>query len=88
MNHARLPSPTVQRAADGAIAWEALPSLSHLVGRSGARHEAPTWEETRPADLDALAAVEPFHEALEGLAVREFDEPEIFRALFGDGRGA
>jgi hypothetical protein len=38
--------------------------------------------------LDALAAVEPFHEALEGLAVREFDEPEIFRALFGDGRGA
>jgi len=29
-----------------------------------------------------------FHEPLEGLSVRDIDEPEIFNVFFGDGRAA
>lgn len=77
------------RSPDMGIAWETLPSLSHLVGRNaGERRDAPAWQETRPLDLDALFETDAFHEPLEGLDVREVSEPEIFEALFGGVRRA
>ena len=88
MNTAFHPSTTTQRPAEAGIAWEALPSLSHLVGHQRQRRDVPTWEDTRPVEFDSLGGIEPFREALEGLAVREVHEPEIFNALFGDARRA
>ena len=41
------------------------------------------WDATMPADLDALAPSEPFHETLTGLSMREVIEPEVFHHFFG-----
>ena len=46
------------------------------------------WDPTRPAELEpAPVLTEPFREPLEGLAVREVREPEIFRLFFGRAPG-
>jgi len=44
----------------------------------------PMWAETMPATFDSLAEPAPFHEPLEGLSIREMNEPEIFRVFFGE----
>ena len=62
------------------IDWEFQPSLQHLVVRADA---TPSWAETRPADFDALDEQVTFREPLEGLSMRDIDEPEIFRVFFG-----
>jgi len=42
------------------------------------------WDPTRPAELEPVPVpTQPFREALQGLAVREVQEPEIFRLFFG-----
>lgn len=68
----------------GAIEWEELPSLA---ARVRARNEHFTaiapWDATRPAALDAVSAPAPFREPLQGVAVREMNEPDIFRHFFG-----
>ena len=69
-----------KRTPDMSIDWEFQPSLQHLVVRTD---EAPGWAETMPVDFDALEQPAKFREALEGLAVRDIDEPEIFRVFFG-----
>lgn len=77
-----------QRTPDMSIAWEAQPSLQHLVRRTEmANVDVPTWAETMPAEFDALDEPVMFREALEGLAVRDLDEPEIFRVFFGQAEG-
>ena len=87
MNTVHQASTAPLRLSDKGIAWEAMPSLSHLLRPvRSARREQPAWEETRPADLDALMAIDPFEEPLEGLEIREVNEPEVFNALFGDAR--
>ena len=73
-----------KRTPDMSIAWEAQPSLQHLVVRTDEATEAPTWAETMPVSLDAMNAPAVFREPLEGLSVRDIDEPEIFRVFFGD----
>lgn len=74
---------------DMTIAWEATPSLQHLVRRTEPAHaDVPSWAETMPAELYALDEPVVFREALEGLAVRDLDEPEIFRVFFGEADGA
>ena len=74
-----------QRKPDMSIDWEFLPSLSHLLDRNDAAgHDAPVWAETMPAEFDALAQSDPFHEPLEGMAIREVNEPDIFKVFFGD----
>lgn len=69
---------------DGAIEWEELPSLT---ARIGACQSTPpcgaAWDSTRPAELDAVDASQPFHEPLQGVAMREVTEPDIFRHFFG-----
>jgi hypothetical protein len=69
--------------AAGAIEWEELPSLAQrvrhapLAGPSGA-----AWDATRPAELETVTVSAPFRE-LKGVAIREVDEPDVFRHFFG-----
>jgi len=77
-----------KRTPDMGIDWEVQPSLQHLVKRTeSAYSEAPTWAATMPASLEELTAPVTFHEPLEGLSVRDIDEPEIFRVFFGETAG-
>jgi len=78
-----------KRTPDMTIDWEFQPSLQHLVRRTEAANaDVPSWAETMPAEFDALEAPAMFREALEGLAVRDIDEPEIFRVFFGEAERA
>ena len=83
-------------APAGAIEWEELPSLAGtlakrlvLLGAARAADAAriaasgSAWDSTRPADLDSLVASPPFREPLDGLAIREVSEPDVFRHFFG-----
>jgi hypothetical protein len=83
-------------APAGAIEWEELPSLSGSLARrlvllGAARAADPgrfvasgnAWDSTRPAELESIAASAPFREPLDGLAVREVSEPDVFRHFFG-----
>jgi len=87
MNHATTISPLMgKRTHDMSIAWEAPPSLQHRVVRNDAvQHDdaAPVWAVTMPADLEPTRAPEPFREPLQGLSVRDIDEPEVFNVFFG-----
>lgn len=74
-----------KRTPDMTIDWEVQPSLQHLVVRADAAPpHAPLWAETMPASLDALQEPARFREPLQGLCVRDIDEPEIFRVFFGE----
>jgi hypothetical protein len=78
-----------KRTPDMTIDWEVQPSLQHLVVRADdAPADAPTWAETLPVAFDALPEPIVFREALEGLSVRDIDEPEIFRVFFGEASAA
>jgi hypothetical protein len=84
-NLLRTPSPRSPRTPDMGIEWEIQPSLQHLVRRTDdAPHDAPTWAETMPVSLEAMNTPATFREPLEGLSVRDIDEPEIFKVFFGD----
>ena len=83
-----------------AIEWEELPSLAARLaqrlreqaaghGDSGFAGEfGGAWTDTMPAGLDAIAPSQPFREALRGLAIREVNEPEVFRHFFGSSAHA
>ena len=82
-------------AHSGAIEWEELPSLVGTLAER--RHPAAqasnsafgrsefsaAWSATMPAALDPLREPEPFRETLNGMAMREVHEPEVFRHFFG-----
>ena len=86
MNHAaKISTLPGQRRSDMSIDWEFQPSLQHLVRRADAEpQDAPTWAETMPVSLEAMNAPVTFREPLEGLSMRDLDEPEIFRVFFGE----
>lgn len=48
-----------------------------------AANSGAAWHATRPAAFDTTAQPQPFREALEGLAIREVTEPDLFRHFFG-----
>jgi hypothetical protein len=78
-----------QRTPDMTIDWEAQPSMQHLVRRADEDSQyAPTWAVTMPVSFEAMQEPATFCEPLTGLAMRDLDEPEIFRAFFGDTRAA
>ncbi|MFL6678129.1 MAG: hypothetical protein ACJ8IK_07295 [Burkholderiaceae bacterium] len=84
MTIAATPSPLHgKHMPDMSIAWEAPPSLQHLVVRNDDAGAVPTWAETMPVTLEAMSAPVVFREPLEGLSVRDIDEPEIFNVFFG-----
>ncbi len=59
-----------------------LPSASELHAPSAADFNT-AWGVTMPAELDALPTPQPFREAMHGLAMREVNEPDLFRHFFG-----
>ncbi len=68
----------------GGIEWEELPSLSARVRAADASSSASVpWDATRPAELDTVSAPMPFREPMQGMAIREVTEPDIFRHFFG-----
>jgi len=66
----------------GAIEWEELPSLAQAVRQSPVGPNSAPWDATRPADLETATVSPPFRE-LKGVAIREVDEPDVFRHFFG-----
>jgi hypothetical protein len=74
-----------RRAPEMTIDWEMQPSLQHLVKRSdGSPQDVPNWTETMPVPFEAMPEPVTFCEPLEGLSMRDLDEPEIFRVFFGE----
>jgi hypothetical protein len=71
----------------GAIEWEELPSLAQRVrqrsGEPAPAQSSSPWDATRPAELERPVPSRPFREPLKGVAVREVDEPDVFRHFFG-----
>ena len=51
-----------------------------------AAESVQAWDSTRPAELEPPRASQPFHEPLDGLAIREVNEPDVFRHFFGSMR--
>lgn len=41
------------------------------------------WDATRPAELEPAAPSKPFREPMQGMAIREVEEPDVFRHFFG-----
>jgi len=79
----RLAPRAFRPAAAGAIEWEELPSLAaSLAKRLAAATQAP-WDATRPAELEAAVPSQPFREPVNGMAIREGNEPDVFRHFFG-----
>ena len=85
-NISQTPGP---RRPEMGIDWEFQPSLQHLVKRADSGpQDVPTWAETMPASLDMFHEPVAFREPLEGLSMRDIDEPEIFLAFFGAATSA
>ena len=88
MRHASstLPSAHVRprSAAPGGIEWEELPSLAGRLDPGAFAGSGQTvWDSTRPAELEPAVASGPFREPLDGVAIREVVEPDVFRHFFG-----
>ena len=69
-------------AVPGVIEWEELPSLAQRVRQVPAGPAHSPWDATRPADFEKAPVSAPFRE-LKGVAIREVDEPDVFRHFFG-----
>ena len=67
----------------GGIEWEELPSLAGSLAQRLAAATNTPWDATRPAGLDASVPSQPFREPVNGLAIREVNEPDVFRHFFG-----
>lgn len=52
-------------------------------GRSSAPGATPPCGSTLPVALEGAIESQPFREAMDGLAVREVDEPALFHVFFG-----
>ncbi len=83
-NAAKISTLLGKRTPDMSIDWEFQPSLQHLVKRDVVPQDAQNWAETMPAAFDATPEPATFCEPLEGLSMRDIDEPEIFRVFFGE----
>jgi hypothetical protein len=58
-------------------------AAARLRAGSVAGTAGPVWDSTRPAELEAAVVSAPFREPLQGVAIREVDEPDVFRHFFG-----
>ena len=78
-----------QRTPDMTIDWEVQPSMQHLIKRGeDDEPDAPTWAATMPVSFEAMHEPVTFDEPMEGLSMRDLDEPEIFRVFFGETNAA
>ncbi|KQU77839.1 MULTISPECIES: hypothetical protein [unclassified Rhizobacter] len=70
--------------ANEGIEWEDMPSLPVSRSKGPQAEDGPAWKNTMPASMmDVAQPPKPFREALDGLSMREVDEPEIFQHFFG-----
>ena len=78
MAHATTTEPPAARTAP-------RPSSNRPLSRIAQEAEEfnTAWNVTMPADLVEMPAPQPFRETLQGLAMREVNEPEVFRHFFG-----
>jgi hypothetical protein len=56
---------------------------SETGGLDSGYRQPVTWDNTMPAALEPTVQPEPFRETLQGLAMREVREPDVFRHFFG-----
>lgn len=70
-------------APAGAIEWEELPSLAGSLAQRIVASTVSPWDSTRPAELEGHVPSQPFREPVDGLAIREVNEPDVFRHFFG-----
>lgn len=70
-------------APAGAIEWEELPSLAGSLAQRIVAATARPWDNTLPAGLDSTVPSQPFREPVNGVAIREVNEPDVFRHFFG-----
>lgn len=61
----------------------AAANAAQLRGTSHAPTAGTPWDSTRPAELENIVPSAPFREPLEGVAMREVNEPDVFRHFFG-----
>ena len=77
------------------IEWEEVRSLRFALPRRDGADAADSgmdaafamdtvaaWTNTMPAEFDPIVNSGPFREALDGLAMREVTEPDVFRHFF------
>ena len=88
LRHCTSRTPSARLPPGGAIEWEELPSLAQRVRASAPASASVPWDSTRPAELDTTPASLPFREPLQGVAIREVNEPDVFRHFFGACSGA
>lgn len=70
------------------LRWEELPAVSDPLGRRAAALKVPRERAATPPAWEVTGVdSDPFRQPLEGLAVREVDEPELFRRFFGRSAG-
>lgn len=95
-----LPMPLHGLLAQGdELEWDQLPVMADSIAqrlalllerhrRHAAAQDTPVqrWTRTQAAEFDALPLSSPFHEASQGLAMREVDEPAVFSYFFGPRR--
>ncbi len=70
-------------APAGAIEWEELPSLAGSLAQRIVASATSPWDSTRPSALDSPVPSQPFREPVDGVAIREVNEPDVFRHFFG-----
>jgi hypothetical protein len=58
-------------------------AAARLRSGNGAGTAGSPWDSTRPAELEIAVVSAPFREPLEGVAIREVNEPDVFRHFFG-----
>jgi len=61
----------------------AAATAAHLRCGGVAATAGSPWDSTRPAELETTVVSSPFHEPLQGVAIREVNEPDVFRHFFG-----
>ena len=60
----------------------AAPAANAVAGPAVYQAGRP-WDSTRPAAFEPSVPSQPFREPLQGVAIREVDEPDVFRHFFG-----
>lgn len=80
-----------------AIEWEEVRSMRFALPRREGGHAPDSgmdaafamdtvaaWTNTMPAEFDPIVNSGPFREAMDGLAMREVVEPDVFRHFFAN----
>jgi len=60
-----------------------LKALDELMAAGDAAQRQQPWDITMPAGLASVPLAQPFDEPLHGMAIREVQEPSVFRRFFG-----